>query len=1002
MILAEISIKKPVLAIVLNLILILLGIVCFGRLAVRDTPDISLPVITITSLYDGASPEFVEKNITSVIESKVKTAKKIDHISSTSSSGKSEITIFFKLNADVDIALNDVRSKVADCAIFLPSDMTPPQVSKMDMDSNPSIWINASGPKYDPLVLSDIITQRAIPELERIEGVSACKLYSSHKYAILVKLDPLKLLQYKLSPIEIRSAILSQSKDFPSGVISTKTKDYVILLEGELNSPEEFGDVIIDQKNLLKLKDIAKIERTSREQNNSLRFNGTEAVTLGILKTSKANLVKLSDEIMRTIPKIERSLPDGIKLKISYDSALSVKESIDEVYITILIALILVIVIVYLFLGSIEATIIPLTAIPISLIGTFAFMYFCNFTINLFSLLAIIMTIGLVVDDAIVMVENIYTHIEKGVKPLEAAFMASRQIGYVIVTMTFTLSAVFLPIGLIEGFVGKLLIEFAWTLAFCIIISGIVSLTLSPMLGSRMLKPYNLNSRSFIIKLFSDFLDKTQALYISSLEKGLKHPKVIYLSSLISIFVLILGVYFARKEFVPNEDISLIILSGTGADGITTEKTVEYIKEVEQFIASIPETNGFFASITGSDLFGIVPLKSWSKRTRSQQDIVKYMRPFLEKIPSITIYPFNPGPMKGAFDKPVMFNLMSFEGFDRIDDLSKKFVIMMQESKIFRGVQRDFKDSIPTLSIDVNREKAAKYGISIDQVGATMQNLIAGVRLTQFNMGNEQYDVIMQLDKKDRMNVSDLTKIYVKSNNGTMINLSSIASIKETSSVASFSHYNNIKSIKIVADLNDGYSISDALKSIEAICSKIMDKSKISIEYLGDIKNMNEANSEVLFTFVLAILFIYLALCAQFESFYDPLIILLSVPFAITGGVVLILISGSSLNLYSNIGIITLIGLITKNAVMIVEFANQLKNSGANKFEAIIEASKQRLRPILMTSVATIAGCLPLALATGASAASRSSIGIVIVGGMSFGTLFTLFVIPFLYYKFKR
>ncbi len=1004
MYISEICIKRPVLAIVLNLILVITGVISFAKLQVRGTPDINPPIISIETVSSGASSTFMEKNVTKKIEKAIKTIKNVESISSKSSTGISTINVTFKISTNIENALNDVRSKIAEIAYRLPKNIDPPKISKMDLNLMPSFWICVNGENYDPMVLSDIVSQRVKPALEMIESVANAKIFSNYTYSIQINLDPTKLYANKLSPSEIVDRILKQNQDYPAGIIRNDVRDFIINLSGTLNSTEEFGNIIIKNVNgkILKLKEIADIKVMPLESSEVTRYNGVETITIGVIKNSEANIIDMSESLIKALPEIEKSLPEGINLNIAYDSAVPVKASVNSVYLTALEALLLVVGIVYLFLGSMRAVLIPLTTIPISIITTFAFMHLVGFTINLYSLLAMIMSIGLVVDDAIVMLENIHRHHQKGLTPTEAAFKGSKEIGFVIIVMTMTLAAVFLPIGFIEGFVGKLFIEFAWTLAFCVLVSGFVALSLSPMLCSKIIGSDSLDYKPDFIKKFDIKLKDLTELYVNNLRLILREPRKMAIASGLFLCCLFLIFSLTKKEFLPIEDDSIVIISGVGAEGLPTNHTIESAKLAESILSSTPEVRGYFFNAEGNRLFGFVPLKDWSKRKRSQEEVITYLNPLLSYIPEVSIFAMNPGKMDDSFEAPVSFVLRSYGGFEMIDTLSLKFLEEMKNSKIFLNPDRDLRTSIPTIQIEIDRDIAAKHNISIDQIGETLQYLIGYNDIADYLVGNEQYNVTLGFSKENRRKISDLSKIYVKSLKGEMVHLSHLAKINETISIESYNHYNTTKAIKITAELADGITAWEAKKEIDKIAEILLDKKVANLEYLGDIKRMSESNKNMLFTFLIALVFIYLLLAAQFESFSDPLLIILSVPFSITGGVLALLLFGSSINLYSNIGIVTLVGLITKNAIMIVEFANQLIEEGKEKFEAIISSCRIRLRPILMTSLATILGATPLIFAHGASAAARNSIGLVIAGGMLIGTFFTLFVIPSIYYRFKK
>ena len=1005
MYLPKLCIKRPVLATVINLVIILVGILSFLKLPLRHMPDITMPIVTIESNYIGSSPSYIEQNITTTIENYIKNIKNIDYITSSSSTGASQIRIAFKLDTDLDKAQNDVRSKVEESKRELPNDMDSPIVTRADADSHPSIWITATSDKHDTMELTDIVKQRIKPVFEQLNSVNESLVFSSSTYAIQIKLDPVKMYQYNLSPMEVRDSISSQSRDYPTGTIKSDSKTFTLILNSSMNNTDEFANIIVKNisGNIIKLKDIAQVTLQPLDPQNIIRYNSSDTVAIGITKDSTANILDLADEVDSAFVKIQENLPKEVTLHKAYDASHSVRSSINSVYFTALKALILVLLIVYLFLGSIRATIAPFVAIPVSLIGGFAFMDLFGFSLNIYTLLAMIMAIGLVVDDAIVMLENVYYNIEKGDSPFEAALKASDEIGFVIVATTITLFAVFLPIGFIDGFVGKLFIEFAWTLAFCVLISGVVALSLSPMLCAKVLKKKSRQTQPiFIISKFQIFIEYLTEKYEQYLSYFLKNPAAIIISTIISIIVMGVSFNYINKEFMPEEDDGVLLVSASGPEGSTIYHSIDAIKEVEEIIKQVPELRGYFFNVFGNSAFGYLPLIDWGLRDRSHIDIIRKISPKLQNIPEMTISAISPGSMRGSFEKPVRFNILSFQDFDELEKLTRKFKEEMEKEEIFLGVQRDIANSMPTLSLKINRDMAAKFGVFPKQIGSTLQLMLSQNAVADFNIGNEKYNVVMSLQKEDRNSPQDLSKIYVKSMNGDMIHLSKLAHATETSSIKAIRHYNTSKSIELESDLKEGYTLDQAKDKINQIGERLINSSEMAIEYVGDLSRMDESNKNMLFTFGLALVFIYLVLSAQFESFLDPLIIILAVPFSITGALIALIVGGSSLNLYSNIGIVTLIGLITKNSILIVEFANQLKRQNKEHFEAIIIASKQRLRPILMTTIATIFGSFPLILASGASANSRSSIGLVIAGGMLLGTLFTLFVIPSIYYKVKK
>ena len=1006
--LPEICIRRPVFTIVLSLIILSLGAIFFTKLQVRGTPNINPPLITVRSEYPGADALYMERQITQRIEKALKTVKNLESISSTSAVGESNIMLAFSLEADIEIALNDVRSMISDLSQIFPDDMKMPSVAKMDSDAWPSLWISINSSRHDELELTRISDNEIKSVLEKLPTVGNSRIFGAKYYSMRIEPINTNMFQHKLSPLDLEIAIREQNKDYPAGSIKNDARNFSLKLNATLNSVEEFKNIIVKKYpdgTIIKLKDIANVSLEPLENDVILRYNGKQSLAVGLIKQSTANIIELSDSVRAELPKIRKNLPAGIKIEVAYDAAIPVKASISSVYHTIFEAIALVAAVIYLFLGSARITLIPLVTIPISLIGTFSAMYMLGFTINTFTLLAMILAIGLVVDDAIVMLENIFRHNhELGKTPMQAAFDASKEIGFAVVAMTITLASVFLPIGFIDGFLGKLFIEFAWTLAFCVLFSGFVALTLTPMMSSRMIKT-NSNKPQFLQK-FDYYLSKVQLNYLHYLELALNNKKKFYSICLASVIVLILSFINVNKTFVPDEDQGFLQVFFTGPEGSSVSSSLKTVLEAEEVLSSTPSILGYFDVIGwggGDSAMAFVPLKDWKERNVSQAQVQQELNQKFSKIPGMSIFAVSPPSIGGGGgNKVIEFNIQSSLEYSDLDTISQLFLDRMNKNPIFVGSERDFKASTPTLDIIVNREKAYRYGVDIETIGKTIQYLIAGRQVGDFRMGTDIYDVIIGYDVKNKSNPTDIKKIFVKNNENNILPLESIADVKETISVKEYSHYNNSRSIKISADLAPGKNLTDAVKVIEEIAKDVIDTNKSKLEYLGQIKQMAESSGDTIITFLFALLFIFLVLSAQFESFGDSLLILMAVPFSITGGVLALLIFNDSINMYSNIGLVTLIGLVTKNSIMLVEFTNQLRHEGRTIAQAVIESAKLRLRPILMTSIATICGAIPLVLASGAGAASRNSIGLVIIGGMLLGTLFTIFVIPVLYQTFKK
>lgn len=1004
MFLSNICIRRPVFATVLSLIIVLLGLMFYSRLQIRGIPDVDPPIITIESNYHGADAAYMEHNVTSVIEKVLRTLKNVDHIESTTSSGSSEISIIFTLNTNIEEALNDVRSKITSVYDRFPKGMTAPTVSKMDADSWPSLWIVAQSNTYSDLELTDILYQNTVKGLEKINSVGKVQMFGARYYTMSIMPDPAVLYSLQIAPEEIESAIRSQNKDYPAGYIKTDTYNYILQLKGQLSSEEEFKNIIIrtTKDGIIKLGQIATVKIEPYDEDVILRYNGEKCIAIGLIKKSKANILELSDDVRKALPELQNDLSKGIKLNIAYDASVSVKESIYSVFFTIFEALILVISVMYLFLRSPKITIIPFVTIPVSLIGTISFMYACGFTINTFTLLAMTLAIGLVVDDAIVMLENIFRHHENGEKVLTASFKGADEIGFAIVAMTITLASVFLPIGFVEGFVGKIFIEFAWTLAFCVLVSGFVALTLTPMMASMMIGKDNHTTPEFLNKFhaWTVFLEKT---YSDKLDWLLKHNKEFWIICISSIIVLIISTIFVNKVFSPEEDVSALRLNATGPEGSNIKQTSYVMDDADKVLSTHNDVLGYFTISSGccSEANGYIILKPLNKRHKSQAKIRAEINKNLSQIPGMSISVLNPRSLaSGNATQDIEFHIHSDGTWEDLDIISQQFLNQMRNSEIFTEPQKTLKTSIPTLDVVVNRDIAQIYGVSLENIGNTLQYLMSGREVGRFTIGDDTYEVTLRYAKDDKNKISDLNKIFLKNKDGKMLHLSAVAKINEKVSIKSYRHYDGEKSVIISASLNDDYKVSDAIKYIDNLADKIdIKEHNIHLDYLGEIKRMQEANNSMIITFGLALIFIYLVLSAQFESFKDPLIILCAVPFSITGGILALLLAFDSINLYSNIGLITLIGLITKNSIMIVEFTNQLLDKGYDLMEAIKQATKLRFRPILMTSMATICDSLPLIFGSGTGAEVRTSIGLVIVGGMLIGTFFTIFIIPCIYYK---
>ncbi|KAF8818873.1 efflux RND transporter permease subunit [Rickettsia endosymbiont of Cardiosporidium cionae] len=1009
MLISDISIKKPVFGIVINLILVILGIISYAKLQIRSTPNIDQPVVSINSIYQGADSAYMESQVTNRIEESIKTLKNVDFVSSSSGYSSSIVNIIFKLDTDIEIALNDVRDKVSKILSDLPKNMDSPIISKVEQGNFPSIWISINSNKHNLLELTRIVENQVETVLERLPTVGEIQTFGRQKYAMIIEPRIVDMYSHTLSNQEIVNSIKSQNQNFPIGTIETRNKNFIVKLNSEMNQVEDFEKIIVKTyKNgaIIKLKDVADIKLDALDVKVLLKYNGINSLGLGLVLKSGANVIDLADQTNKAISELNKILPDSVKINIAYDQSIPVKESIDGLLYTIFEAIILVTLVIYLFLGSVVTTLIPLMTIPISLIATCIIIQLLGFTLNIFTLLAMMLAIGLVIDDAVVVLENITRHfVELKKSPIKAALEGSQEVGFAVIAMTITLAAVFLPIGFLEGMIGKLFIEFAWTLAFCILFSGMVALTLTPLMSSRLVNTTT-QTKITLLKIFDKYLLKLQNQYIILLKKSLNNKKIAFVSIALSIIVIIFTLKVINTVFVPEEDQGFIILSYEGPEGSTLNKTDSVVLESQQILNNHPDIESYL-QVSGyqgeNTALAFIILKDWNKRKKSQQQIVNELNLSFSSISSyMSIFAKNPRSLGNSGADVIAFYVQSSGEYSKIEKISEQIMNEMHDSKIFTNISSDFDTSTPGIDVVIEKNKAHQYGISVLDIANELRYTISDNNISDFIMGNNIYDVVLHYNKKNKNTINILDSILVKNNQNQLIPVGSLIKKREHGIQNQYSHYNNLRSIKVTANINKNFNIGIAINALNKILTPIIETNNITIEYGGEIKQLNDSGSDFLFLFPLAIVFIYLILSIQFNNFLDPLIVLFAVPFSMAGGVVSLYIFNNSLNMYSNIGLITLIGLIAKNSVMIVEFANQLNDLGKPILESIIESAKLRLRPILMTTIATILGAIPLAMSSGSGAAARNSIGLVITGGMSIGTICSLIIIPMLYYSLKN
>ena len=1005
MTLPELSIKRPVFATVMSLVLVLVGLVAYDRLSVREYPAIDPPVVTVETSYPGASAAIVETQVTKVLEDTLSGIEGIDFITSVSRQESSQITIRFQLSRDPDYAAADVRDRVGRVRGRLPDEIEEPIIQKREADAQPILHLAFFSDRHSALEITDYADRYVKDQLQTIPGVAEVRLFGQRQYSMRIWLDPERLAAFSLAPQDVEAALRRQNVEVPSGRVESLQREFTVLSETDLRTPEQFNDLIVKEANgyLVRLADVGHAELGPLDERLVVRFNGQPAIALGVIKQATANPLEVAEGVQKLLPEIRASLPEGMQVRMANDRSVFIAESIKNVYQTIGEAILLVVLIIFLFLRSVRATLIPLVTIPVSLIGAFALMYAFDFSINTLTLLALVLAIGLVVDDAIVMLENIFRHVEEGMPPVKAALLGSREISFAVIAMTITLAAVYAPIGFMTGLTGRLFTEFAWTLAGAVIVSGFVALTLSPMMCSKLLR-HQANHNLFY-RVIERLLNGITTGYRRLLKGALA----------VRPFVLLLGLavagtsYFLfnvmKSELAPVEDQGNIFAVFRGPEGATIEYSDAYAKKLEEIALKVPEADRVFV-VTGNPTVSqgrvILRLTPWGERDRTQQEIAKSITPEILAVPGVVAFPSNPPPLgQGAREKPINVVIQTSRPYD---ELQKMVDAVMKRAEAYPGLvdlDSDLRLNSPQLDIAVDRDKAAAVGVEVDALGRTLETMLGGRQVTRFKREGEQYDVVVKIADIDRQNPDDLRRIYVRGRDNAMIPLSNLITIKETVAPKELNHFNQLRAATITAQVAPGYSFSDGLAFLEKVAQEEL-SSTAHLDYAGQTREFREASTNMYLVFLLALAFIYLVLAAQFESFTDPFIIMLTVPLSVTGALLALWLSGGTLNIYSQVGLVTLIGLITKHGILIVEFSNQLRSKGMALRDAVIEAAALRLRPILMTTGAMVLGAVPLALATGAGAESRQDIGWVIVGGLLVGTLFTLFVIPVVYSYLSR
>jgi multidrug efflux pump len=1001
----EFFIRRPVFATVMSMIIILIGFVSFSRLTVREYPNIDEPVVSVATEYLGASPEIIETQVTQILESSIAGIEGIETITSSSEPEESWITVRFRLGTDPDVAASDVRDRVSRVRGRLPNEIEEPIIAKVEADAQAIIFIAFTSDRHKPIEISDYADRYVRDRLQNLPGVAEVRIFGERRYSMRIWLDRARLAAYDATVAEVEDALRQQNVEVPSGRIESLDREFTVLSRTGLVTPQQFERIVLKDVNGLpvRLSDVARVEVGPEDERRITRFNGTHAVILGIVKQATANPLDVSQGMREIMPELTRDLPQGMNATIAYDKSIFIDRSIAAVYETIAEAVALVVIVIFFFLRTVRATVIPLVTIPVSLIGAFALMLVLGFSINTLTLLSMVLAIGLVVDDAIVVLENIHRHIENGMKPFRAAIVGIREISGAVVAMTLTLAAVYAPVAFAPGRTGRLFAEFALTLAGAVLVSGLVAVSLSPMMCSRLLRAHEKHGR--VYNYLEHGFHALNHRYSRALAATLRRRAAVVTVAVIAAGASYFLLNSLKSELAPIEDRGVLFTAGNAPEGSTIDFTAKYVDAFETMLKKIPEVKHYFVIVGSrrvSELISFSQLTPWETRDRTQMEILRSLQPSLAKVTGVRAFGNNPGSFgQSPRNKPVEFVIQSAESYQKLEQYAETLLAEAEKFPGLMNLDTDLRLNKPQLEVDVDRERVADTGAGVLTVGRTLETLLGGRQVTRYNQNGEQYDVIVQVAPGDRRTSGDLNDIYIRGHNGAMIQLSNLVRVRETVAPNELNRFNQFRSVTITGNIAPGYSLGEGLDFLESAVERLLPPS-VRYDFSGESREFKEAGSSLLFVFILALGFIFLVLSAQFESFVDPLIIMLTVPLSMTGALIALNLSGGTLNIYSQIGLVTLIGLISKHGILIVEFANQLQDQGKPIREAVIEAAVLRLRPILMTTCAMVAGAIPLALATGAGAQSRQEIGWVIVGGMTFGTLLTLFVVPTAYTLLAR
>ena len=994
---SELSIRRPVLSTVMTLIILLFGFIGYNSLGVREYPSVDNPIISVSCSYPGANADVIENQITEPLEQNINGIPGIRSLSSTSSQGSSRITVEFELSVDLETAANDVRDKVSRAQRYLPRDCDPPTVSKADADATPILMVTIGSDKRSLLEISEIADLTVKEQLQTIPDVSSVEIWGEKKYSMRLWLDPIKMAGYGITPMDVKNAVDKENVELPSGSIEGNTMELSIRTLGLMHTADEFNNLIIKEDNnrIIRFSDIGRAELEARDLKSYMKMNGVPMIGVVVIPQPGANHIDIADEVYKRMETMKKDLPEDVTYKYSFDNTKFIRASINEVKSTVYEAFVLVIIIIFLFLRDWRVTLVPCIVIPVSLIGAFFVMYLAGFSINVLSMLAIVLSVGLVVDDAIVMTENIYIRIERGMSPREAGIEGSKEIFFAVISTTITLLAVFFPIVFMEGTTGRLFREFSIVVSGSVIISSFAALTFTPMLATKLLK--RREEKNWFYRKTEPFFDGLNKGYSKLLDMFL-HKRIwawiITAITLVGIFYLWSSI---PSEMAPLEDRSRITIRTTGPEGVTYEYMRDYAEDITATADSImPDAEAVTTRVWSGSGNIQITLKDLKDRDYSQMQVAEKLSRAVQKKTKARAFVQQQSTFGGRRGGMPVQYVIQATNIEKLEKVLPVFMAKVYENPVFQMADVNLKFSKPEARISINRDKANVMGVNTRDIAQTLQYGLSGQRMGYFYMNGKQYEILGEINRQQRNKPVDLKSIYIRSKDGQMIQMDNLIELSEGIAPPQLYRYNRFVSATVSAGLADGKTIGEGLDAMDAIAAEVLDDT-FRTALTGESKEYRESSSSLMFAFILALVLIYLILAAQFESFKDPFVIMLTVPLAVGGALIFMHFNGQTMNIYSQIGIIMLIGLVAKNGILIVEFANQKQEAGVDKMIAIREASIQRLRPILMTSVSTILGLVPLAFATGEGANGRIAMGISVVGGMLISTLLTMFIVPAVY-----